>query len=164
MGEKRTLHPFGRNRKDGPARPERRPRTPIYMTGRKKGLNVDMWIFNLVFALWLPVFLIVYCNVYRNKAPKDINGGNGYKTAMSRLNRDTWEFANRYYNRMMRVAGWILLVFSLAVMLFVRGKGKQTAENSGLALLAVQVAVLMICMIPTERALRRTFDENGNRK
>lgn len=109
-------------------------------------------------------FIIVYCNVYRDKAPKDINGSNGYKTAMSRLNRDTWEFANHYYNRLMRAAGWLLLLFSLVVMLLVRGKGERMADDSGMLSLAVQVVVLLVCMIPTEIALRKTFDENGSRK
>lgn len=125
---------------------------------------MDMWAFNLIMALLIPMFLIIYSNIYRNKAPKDIDGTNGYKTAMSRLNRDTWEFANHYYNQMMRVAGWILLMLSLAAMLFVRGKNDSIVSNSGLILLGVQLAVILVCVIPTERALRKTFDENGNRK
>ncbi|HEX3016538.1 MAG TPA: SdpI family protein [Caproicibacter sp.] len=123
-----------------------------------------MWILNLIVSMLIPIFMIIYSNIYRNKAPKDINGTNGYKTAMSRLNRDTWEFANHYYNNLMRVAGWVLLVVSLVAMLFVRGKNEEIINNSGLILLVVQIIVILVCVIPTEKALRKTFDENGNRK
>lgn len=123
-----------------------------------------MWILNLIVSMLIPIFMIIYSNIYRNKAPKDINGTNGYKTAMSRLNRDTWEFANHYYNNLMRVAGWVLLIVSLVAMLFVRGKNEEIINNSGLILLVVQIIVILVCVIPTEKALRKTFDENGNRK
>lgn len=125
---------------------------------------MEMWILNLIIALLVPVFIIIYCSIYRNKAPQDINGSNGYKTAMSRLNRDTWEFANHYYNKRMRVAGWIMLIISIAAMLFTRGKGEPTASICTPILLGIQLAVLLIAVIPTEIALRKTFDENGNRK
>lgn len=125
---------------------------------------MGIWILNLIAALFIPAFMIIYCNVYRNKAPKDINGSNGYKTAMSRLSRDTWEFANHYYNRLMRVAGWIMLMISIAVMLFMIGKGDNIGFITALALLGMQLVVILISIIPTEKALRKTFDENGNRK
>lgn len=108
--------------------------------------------------------MVVYCNIYRNKAPKDINGSNGYKTTMSRLNRDTWEFANHYYNKLMCVAGGILISISFVVMLLARRKGENTITFCGIILLVVQIVVLLICVIPTEIALKKTFDENGNRK
>lgn len=38
-----------------------------------------IWIFNLITVLLIPAFMIIYSNIYRNKAPKDINGSNGYK-------------------------------------------------------------------------------------
>lgn len=124
-----------------------------------------MWVFLLLMDLLVPVFLIVYGNIYRNKAPKDINGSNGYKTARSRMNRDTWEFANRFAARTMRVAGWILLAFSVAAMLLVRGKDEPTVSCFGVGILLVQIVVLVLSTIPpTEAALKKTFDENGNRR
>lgn len=125
---------------------------------------MDRWIFYLITDLLLPVFIIFYSSVCRGKAPRDKNGSNGYKTTMSRLNRDTWEFANRYYNRLMRIAGWILLFLSVGVMLAVRGKSSDIVGSFGPALLIIQLLAVLFCMIPTERALRKTFDADGNRK
>jgi len=125
---------------------------------------MGIWILNLIVALLLPTFMIIYCNIYRNKAPKDINGSNGYKTAMSRMNRDTWEFANHYFNKLMRIAGWILLVLSFITMLFAMGKDDHTMSNFSIGLMLVQLVVLLVSIIPTEKALRKTFDEDGQRK
>jgi uncharacterized ion transporter superfamily protein YfcC len=125
---------------------------------------MGIWILNLIVALLLPTFMIIYCNIYRNKAPKDINGSNGYKTAMSRMNRDTWEFANHYFNKLMRIAGWILLVLSFITMLFAMGKDDHTMSNFSIGLMLAQLVVLLVSIIPTEKALRKTFDEDGQRK
>ena len=125
---------------------------------------MGIWILNLIVALLLPTFMIIYCNIYRNKAPKDINGSNGYKTAISRMNRDTWEFANHYCNKLMRIAGWILLVLSFITMLFAMGKDDHTMSNFSIGLMLVQLVVLLVSIIPTEKALRKTFDEDGQRK
>lgn len=125
---------------------------------------MEVWILNLIVSLFIPVFMIIYCNVYRVKAPKDMNGSNGYKTTMSRLSKDTWEFANHYYNRIMRIAGWILLMISIMVMFFTFGKDDNIIFNSILALFGIQIVVILICIIPTEKALRKNFDEYGNKR
>ena len=125
---------------------------------------MGFWILMLIMDLFVPIFMVIYCSVYRNKAPKAINGSNGYKTTMSRLNRDTWEFSNHYYNTLMRVVGWILIAISFVVMLLARRKGEDAIALYGIILLAVQIIVILGCMAPTENALRKTFDQNGNRK
>jgi hypothetical protein len=125
---------------------------------------MGFWIFILIMTLLLPAFQIIYGNIHRNKAPEDIQGTNGYKTARSRLNRDTWEFANCYYDRLMCIAGWGMLVLSPAAMLFVLGKNTDTVCSTGLLVIMAELVLLLICAVPTERALKRTFDEFGNRK
>lgn len=125
---------------------------------------MGIWILYLIVTFFFPIFEIIYGNVYRDKAPKDINGSNGYKTAMSRLNRDTWEFANRYFNKLMRFFGWVLLALSLVVTILIHGKDENTIILFMVILIAVQIIVILICMAPTENALRKTFDENGHRR
>jgi hypothetical protein len=125
---------------------------------------MGFWIFMLIMELFVPAIMIIFGNIYRNKAPEDINGSNGYKTAMSRLNRDTWEFAHHYCAKVWRLVGWILLVPSIAAMLYVRGKDTEAVGHFGLILTLVQTVILIISIAPTEIALRKTFDENGQRK
>lgn len=123
------------------------------------------WITLLITDLLLPVFLIIYGSIYVTKTPKDINGSNGYKTARSRLSQETWKFANHYSARIGRAVGWVLLVVSAAVMVLLFGKDERTVSGFGVGLLFAQVVVLLCSILPpTEAALKKNFDENGNRK
>ena len=120
----------------------------------------------LVADLWFPIFLIIYGSVYTRKVPADINGSNGYKTARSRLSQETWKFANHYSARIARIVGWILFVSSFAaLLLFLRGKSDAVVSNFGIGILLAQVAVFIVATVPpTEAALKKNFDDSGNRK
>lgn len=125
---------------------------------------MGFWIFMLAMELLVPVSMILVGHAYVRHAPKEINGASGYRTARSMINRDTWEFANHHFARTWRIVGWILLPLAVAAMLSVFGRDKKAVGDFGLGLIAIQVVVLLASIIPTERALRKTFDENGNRK
>ncbi len=99
-------------------------------------VSLGVWIVMLIADLWLPIFLIIYGSIYSKKAPADINGSNGYKTARSRLSQETWEFANHYSARIARVVGWILLFLSLAaLLLFLWGKSDANVSIFGVGIL-----------------------------
>lgn len=70
-------------------------------------------------------------------APKEINAVFGYRTAMSMKNKETWKFAHKYCGKIWCISGLVCFV---------------------------QLIPLIGSIIPTERALKRNFDENGNRK
>ncbi len=125
---------------------------------------MDFWIFMLVMEALVPAIMIILGNIYVKHAPKEINPNNGYRTAMSMINRDTWEFANHHFAKTWRVWGWVLLGLSFCAMLSVWGKDENAVSNFGLILIGVQVVILFLSIAPTEIALRKTFDENGNRK
>lgn len=125
---------------------------------------MGIWILYLIVTFSFPIFEIAYGSIYRDKVPKNINGGNGYKTAMSRLNRDTWEFANRYYNKLIRLFGWVLLALSFVAAILIHGRDDNTLNLFMGILIALHIAALLGCMVPTENALRKTFDKNGHRR
>ena len=113
--------------------------------------------------LWFPIFMIVIGN--KKKAPEDINGGIGHKTALARKNRDTWEFAHQHDGNSFRMAGWIMLVLSLIIMLLAIGEDNHIILSKlGISLFIIQFLVYLGCVASTEAALRKTFDENGNRR
>lgn len=114
--------------------------------------------------LLIPAIMIVLGNYFYRHAPEEINPYSGYRTSRSMKNKDTWKFANRHFARTWRVLGWILLGPVLAAMFTVRGKNEDAVGNFSIWLIAVQVLVLLVSIVPTELALRRTFDENGSRK
>ena len=96
--------------------------------------------------------------------PKDINGIFGYRTAMSMKNKDTWVFAHTYCGKLWYVSGLTLLPISSLVMFTVIGKTENTIGIVGAALCFAQLILLVGAIIPTERALRKNFDRNGNRR
>ena len=57
-----------------------------------------------------------------------------------------------------------MLAISIIVMLLVLGKGKESIAIVGGVLCSLQCIWLVVTIIPVEKALRKNFDKNGNRK
>ena len=79
-------------------------------------------------------------------------------------NQDTWEFAHKYCGRIWRSCGLILLPLSIIPLLFVIGKNEDVVGTVGGIVCGVQLVPLVGSIIPTELALRRTFDKDGKRR
>jgi drug/metabolite transporter superfamily protein YnfA len=79
-------------------------------------------------------------------------------------NQDTWVFAHHYCGKIWRVLGAILLVVTLIPMLLVIGKSEDEIGIIGLIVCIVQLAALISSIVPTERALKETFDQDGKRR
>lgn len=79
-------------------------------------------------------------------------------------NNDTWIFAQKHCGQVWYKIGIILLPLSIFPFLFVLETTKEQVAILGLIICAVQLIVLIASIIPTEKALRRNFDQNGNRK
>ena len=122
------------------------------------------WIFMLAMNLWIPLVMIGLGHVFSKRAPGKINYLFGYRTTRSMKNEDTWTFAHQYFGKLWRVIGWSLLVVSPAAMLFVLGKNVDTVGTVDSILCLLQTVVLILPIFPTERALKRTFDEDGHRR
>jgi len=80
------------------------------------------------------------------------------------INEETWKFAHRHIGRTWIVSGWILLSVTIIALLFLIGKDVETVARIGEIITYVQCGYLILTLIPTEIALRKTFDKNGNRK
>ena len=122
------------------------------------------WLYLLLSGLLIPCLMIVFGIVFARKVPKNINIWYGYRTARSMKNEDTWQFAHRHLGRSWRVAGGILLVVSVLPMIAVVGRDDDTVGLMSLLITAVQLVVMIASIVPTERALKKTFDDQGNRK
>jgi len=125
---------------------------------------MSFWIFMLVMDLLVPLTMIGFGRYFLKKAPKEINSVFGYRTAMSMKNRDTWEFAHRHMGKIWCIYGAVLLPVSALPMLFVVGRGEDMVGTVGGIVCAVQVVILIASIFPTGMALKRNFDENGNRR
>lgn len=125
---------------------------------------MGFWVFMLSMDLLVPFLMIGLGRIFMRKAPKKINMFNGYRTRRSMKNMDTWEFAHKYCGRVWHLCGWILLPVTIIPMLFVRGQSDDNVGALGNFLCIVQVILLLGSVFLTERALKRNFDEDGNRR
>ena len=122
------------------------------------------WWFVLMSDLLVPVIQIVAGWMLWKHCPRSINNVLGYRTKWSKKNQDTWTFANEYCGRMWWKVGLGLLVLTVAVHIPFYGADEDTIGNLCLIVTWVQLAVLIGSVFPTERALKRTFNEDGTRK
>lgn len=122
------------------------------------------WIFTLVTSLLIPVIMMGFGAVFLKRPPKGINHVYGYRTAMSMKNEDTWEFAHKYCGKLWYRCGWGMLLISIAVMILLLGRSEEAVGIAGGVMSALQCCILIGSIFPTEIALMRHFDKDGNRK
>ena len=129
------------------------------------------WCMMLLFTLMTPAVMIGFGRSFFKKPPRDINATFGYRTTMSMKNQETWKLAHRVCGRrslllraMGVLCGLILLPLSVLPMLFVINRSTETIGMTGMIAVFAQLVPMLCVIIPTEHALRKNFDKNGNRK
>lgn len=125
---------------------------------------MGFWVFMLIMDLLIPLTMIGFGKCFLNKVPGEINPVFGYRTSMSMKNKDTWEFAHNYCGKLWYRCGLLLLVITIAAMLCVIGKSEDTVGMTGGLICGAQMIPMIGSIVPTEIALKRTFDKDGNRK
>lgn len=125
---------------------------------------MGFWIFMLIMVLLAPVSMIGFGRLFLKSAPKEINSTFGYRTRRSMMNMETWKFAHAYIGKLWFICGLILLIPSVVGMLLVLGKDSDTAGTVWAILVAVQMIPMVGAIFPTERALKKAFDEQGRRR
>ena len=125
---------------------------------------MGFWIYMLIIDLLLPFTMIGFGKYFLKTAPKNINTVFGYRTSMSMKNKDTWIFAHKYCGKIWFISGLIMLPLSVIVMMFVFGGLENVVGTVGAVLCGIQFIPILISIILTEKALNKTFDENGIRR
>lgn len=125
---------------------------------------IGFWIFMLITDLLIPCAMIGLGKLFWNKTPQNINYTFGYRTTMSMKNQDTWRFAHKYCGRLWFIGGLILLPISIIPLLCVLGREIERIAAVGTVVCFAQIVPLVGSIIPTEIALKRAFDKNGQRK
>ena len=120
----------------------------------------------LVDVFVVPAVLLGFGWRFMKKPPQDINGAYGYRTSMSMKNRDSWNFAHQMCGRVWRRMGWVLLALSAVLLAWMetRPGGERTNWMLGILVVIAEGAALVLTIIPVERALKKTFDRDGNRR
>ena len=122
---------------------------------------MGFWSFMLVMCLLLPGIMLLFGCRFKKSAPKDINPVFGYRTALSMKNRETWRFAHEHCGRLWIRLGLALLPVSIVPMLFVLKSTEDVIGTVGSAVMLLETAVLILSVIPTQRALKRNFHPDG---
>lgn len=114
--------------------------------------------------LLIPAIMILFGAYFRKKGPKNINMIFGYRTRRSMINKDTWVFAHQYCGKIWFWCGLILIPVSIISLLFVLGKSDDTIGWVGAIICYIQMVPLLGSIFFVEQALKKNFDELGNRK
>ncbi len=117
--------------------------------------------FYMVTLLLCPLVMVGFGALFYKKPPKTINSLYGYRTSRSMKNEQTWAFAHRYIGKLWLWLGAVLGLCTLALF-FVFPTEEQAAGIFLLCWLGVELIVLIAPIFPTERALKRHFDKDGN--
>ena len=122
------------------------------------------WWTMLVCDLIIPLMMIIAGWMMWKHTPMHINRWYGYRTALSMKNEQTWKFAHMYAGRLWCIMGIVLLIPSVLIWIPFHQSSVTVVGIVGLVVTTVQVIVLIASVFPTEAALARTFDENGQRR
>lgn len=122
------------------------------------------WTLCFITNLLIPLTMIFFGKAFSKKAPENINSIFGYRTNMSMKNQETWDFAHKYFGVLWLRAGLAILPFAVIPMLCVLKKDVGVIGVTGEVTALWELLAMLIPIIPTEKALRKNFDKNGNRK
>lgn len=122
------------------------------------------WWFMLCCDIIIPILMIIGGRIMWKHPPKKINGLIGYRTSRSMKNMDTWIFAHNYCGKLWWIIGWIILILSIIIHIPFFATSVNVIGIVGGILVTAQVIILICSIIPTERALKKTFTDNGVRR
>ena len=125
---------------------------------------MHLWWFMLVADVTIPIIMAIAGRIMWKRCPKRINGFLGYRTSRSMKNMDTWRFAHEYCGRLWWIIGLIMLLPSVAVFIPFYNSDEDTVTIVSSIIMLLQLAILIISIVPTELALKSTFNDDGTRK
>ncbi len=121
-----------------------------------------MKIFLFVIDLLVPAIMLAAGYFMHMHPPKSINYIIGYRTARSMRNMDSWMFAQKKVGMLWEKAGLIALILSAVVQIPFLFFSLDVLSIVSLVLMFAQLAVLLLTIIPVERALKKEFPDNKN--
>ena len=121
------------------------------------------------FALMITIFLLplvmVICGMsYTKRGPKKITRLQGYRSKMSMKNRETWDFAHKNLGDMWFKLGAPLLAVTSVVSLLVFRESTKQITTWCCVIFVIQLVIMVLPVVYTEKALKENFDENGKWK
>ena len=122
------------------------------------------WFFVMGSNLLIPLIMLIGGIIMYKRCPKNINHFLGYRTTRSMKNEETWRFAHEYCGKLWIKLSLVLIPLTILAHLPFYKSSEGVVNTAGVIISIVLCAILIVAIFPTELALKRNFDENGNRK
>ena len=116
----------------------------------------------LVVAVLFPLTMIFIGIMFSRSAPKKINAIYGYRTERSMKSIEAWNFSHKYCGRLYLCFGLIMLPVSTVPMFFCMDSETATSIVASVVCI-VNMIPMLVAIVLTERALKRNFDNDGNK-
>ncbi|MGT2801590.1 SdpI family protein [Streptococcus henryi] len=122
---------------------------------------MGFWVFMFIMTLLIPAALLL--TWYMCPKFKTIHNASGYRTKRSMKNQDTWDFAQKHCSKISLYMFFPSLLLVIAIMPMVISKSIGIIGWIGFVITMIQMMGFAVIIISTEKALKGTFDENGNK-
>ncbi len=128
------------------------------------GVKFMIWWITFICALIIPSVMLC-CGLFMwKRPPRKINAFIGYRTTKSMKNEETWKYAHNFCGKLWSAIGAATLMISAAAIGPFYNASEKTVAIVALVTGITQFAVLLTSLIPTEIALKLTFDNDGIKK
>lgn len=122
-----------------------------------------IWAVCFICSLITPLVIIFAGWIMRKSCIKR-NNFCGYRTKMAMKNDDTWKFANEICGKLWWRIGWMLFFSTILIFLIIIKFSDSTSTFITIFLMTVECLMIVISIILVEKAMKKTFDKDGNRK
>jgi uncharacterized membrane protein len=105
----------------------------------------------------ISVIMLFFGVKFRKHGSENINKIYGYRTSMSKKNKETWEFAHKYCAKSWMKLGFVMLIISIIgreITFTLIGDIQGIIE---ILIVTIQTAVLIISIFHVEKALKNNF-------
>ena len=120
------------------------------------------WISMLLICMLIPLSLIFMW--YLCPKIKSVNSWMGYRTARSKKNSETWEFAQKSCADNSLKMFLPTAALTLIIMLFVLNKEDKVIQYVGLGITMAQLLSYGVVLYLTEKDLKKEFDDRDKRR
>lgn len=82
---------------------------------------------------------------------------------MSMKNANTWKFANEYLGNLLKNLGYSLIIITLFISFGFIDNDPESISIQGIVIYVLQIFIIIASFISVEFALKKNFDEEGNK-
>lgn len=118
----------------------------------------------LISVAFIPLLLIVIGKIYEKYPSKEPNIAIGFRTKLSMMNKETWDYAQRLFPKVWISLGRTLLPLSLIILFLLYSEDKDYTGNLALILMLVQVVLMLGSILYVNLKLKKAFNSDGSRK